>query len=105
MQLLKTLNRLTLSLHALFNIEEDYSRKDINNLWKLSGLSIEQVANDLCVSFERAKDLCYGRGPMTKKPRVDTAHYFQRKVYNKYDRYITSVQRTNNKDKETRRQA
>ena len=41
--------------------QREYSAKQVKALWRLSGLSVSEVADKMCRSYERARDYCYGQ--------------------------------------------
>jgi hypothetical protein len=76
------LDLLMQQLDCFFLCREDYTRKEIYQLWKRSGLTICQVGYDLCKSYERAREYCYGVR-MERKLRIEIAHYFKKKINEK----------------------
>ena len=63
-----------------FGHQEYYTSNQIRKLWKLSGLTIEEVAAKLCRSYERARDYCYGKS-MSNKLKRSIAKFFKVTIY------------------------
>jgi hypothetical protein len=56
--------------------------KNLRELWKRSGLSIEEVAFKMCLSYERTSHILYGE-PIGRKVRVRFIRFFQNELNNK----------------------
>ena len=52
-----------------------YSAQNIHHLWRLSGLTIEDVSIHFCKSYEQARKYCYGV-EISPKVRQEVALYF-----------------------------
>ena len=63
-----------------FGKQNDYTGRQIQCLWRASRLSVDDVADRLCRSKERAKDYCYGQ-KMTAKMRRKIAQFFKVVIY------------------------
>lgn len=57
-------------------ISKNYTPSEIYKLWRKTCLSIEDVADYYCRSYERARDYCYGYN-MSQKIRNQIACYFR----------------------------
>ena len=71
----KKLRRLSTRILFLL-IGDRIEDKNLRELWKQSGLSIEQVAVGLSLSYERVSHILYGE-KAGRKVRVKFVRYFQ----------------------------
>lgn len=79
---LKLLNILLNEIYCYFNCwaKEDYKPQEIKILWKLSGLTVDEVSQSLFRSHDRCLQYCYGQN-MSREKRVEVARFFKSVIY------------------------
>lgn len=77
---LAKLNKYYDSLMDYFGYQMDYTPYQIKSLWKSSELTVDEVAERLYRSRDRALQYCYGQN-MSKRLRREIAKFFKMVIY------------------------
>lgn len=76
-----------------FGYQKEYTQANVKRLWKLSGLTVDQVAEKLYRSRDRALQYCYGQN-MSNKLRGALAKFFKQAIYaNVYKNNLKTLKR------------
>jgi len=77
---LTELNQYFDDLLDYFGYQTTYTPKEIKKLWKKSKLTVDNVADRLYRSKERAAEYCYGM-KMSRRLMCEIAKFFKQEIY------------------------